>query len=310
MSDRKSGAKKPRSPGVFDGLKVIDVDTHISEPHDLWTSHAPASYCDRVPQVKQIDGTEHWVVDGDVDLGPAIPVSVIRRDGQKSDGVEFFGWKLDDVHVASHDMKARVQMMDEIGVHAQVVYPNVAGFGNQNFMKIEDEALREICATVYNDAMVEIQRDSNGRIFPMALVPWWNIDACAREVERAHELGLRGVVMCSDPDSVGLPDLADPAWDPFWDVCGELGMPVNFHIGASQTSFNMFGRASWGSMDMAERLALGSTTLFFENARVLGNLLYSGILERFPKVKVVSVESGIGWIPFVLEALDYEMHET
>ena len=87
-------------------------------------------------------------------------------------------------------------------------------------------------------------------------------------------------------------------------------MPVNFHIGASQTSFNMFGTASWNSMDMSERLALGSATLFFDNARVLGNLLYSGILERFPKVKVVSVESGIGWIPFLLETLDYEAQET
>jgi predicted TIM-barrel fold metal-dependent hydrolase len=61
---------------------------------------------------------------------------------------------------------------------------------------------------------------------------------------------------------------------------------------------------------MSERLALGSATLFFDNARVLGNLLYSGILERFPKVKVVSVESGIGWIPFLLETLDYEAQET
>ena len=144
----------------------------------------------------------------------------------------------------------------------------------------------------------------------MALVPWWHIDSCAKEIERAHALGLRGVVMCSDPDSGGLPDLGDPAWDPFWDVCGELEMPVNFHIGASQTSFNMFGTASWNSMDMSERLALGSATLFFDNARVLGNLLYSGILERFPKVKVVSVESGIGWIPFLLETLDYEAQET
>src|SRR5690606_3742048 len=137
-------------------------------------------------------------------------------------------------------------------------------------------------------------------IFPMALVPWWNIEACAAEIRRAHDLGLRGIVMCSDPDSVGLPDLGDPAWNSFWDVCGALRMPVNFHIGASQTSFNMFGRAAWQSTDFAEKLALGSTALFLENARVLGNLLYSGVLERFPEVKVVSVESGIGWLPFLL----------
>lgn len=295
---------------IFDGLHVIDADTHISEPHDLWTANAPAALRERLPQVKELDGAKHWVVDGDIDLGAATPVSVVRSDGRKSEGIEFFGWSQEDVHVASYDMKARVRLMDELGIHAQVIYPNVAGFGNQNFMQIEDEDLRLACATVYNDAMVEIQRESNERIFPMALVPWWNIDACAAEIRRAHEMGLRGIVMCSDPDAVGLPDLGDPAWDSFWDVCGELEMPVNFHIGASQTSFNMFGRAAWQSTDLPEKLALGSTALFLENARVLGNLLYSGVLERFPKVKVVSVESGIGWLPFLLESLDYEMHET
>ena len=295
---------------IFDGLHVIDADTHISEPHDLWTANAPSAIRARLPQVKEIDGAKHWVVDGDIDLGAATPVSVVRSDGQKSDGIEFFGWSQEDVHVASYDMKARVRLMDELGIGAQVIYPNVAGFGNQNFTQIEDEELRLACATVYNDAMVEIQRGSDERIFPMALVPWWHIEACAAEIRRSHEMGLRGIVMCSDPDSVGLPDLGDPAWDSFWDVCGELEMPVNFHIGASQTSFNMFGRAAWQSTDLPEKLALGSTALFLENARVLGNLLYSGVLERFPKVKVVSVESGIGWLPFLLESLDYEMHET
>ena len=107
-----------------------------------------------------------------------------------------------------------------------------------------------------------------------------------------------------------MPDLSEDAWSPFWEVCNDLEVPVNFHIAASQTSMNMWGRAAWPSMGELRRLALGSTNLFMENARVVSNLLYSGILERFPQVKIVSVESGIGWIPFLLEALDYEWEET
>ena len=144
----------------------------------------------------------------------------------------------------------------------------------------------------------------------MALMPWWNIEDSVAEVERAAELGLRGIVMCSDPDSIGMPDLGDDAWTPFWEVCNDRAVPVNFHIGASETSWNMYGRAAWPSMGTARRLALGSANLFLENGRVLGNLLYSGVLERFPRVKIVSVESGIGWIPFMLETLDYEWRET
>ena len=132
--------------GIFDGLCVMDVDTHISEPHDLWTENAPVSVRDRLPRVKEIDGAKHWIVDGDINLGAATPASVVRHDGNKSNGIEFFNWSMEEVHAASYDMEARVRLMDD--------------------------------------------------------------------------LGLRGIVMFSDPHSVGLPDLCDPAWHSFSDVCG------------------------------------------------------------------------------------------
>jgi predicted TIM-barrel fold metal-dependent hydrolase len=298
------------SPLAIEDIKIIDVDAHISEPHDLWFSRAPASLKNRLPRVVTgDDGKRIWVVE-DHELASTNPASVVRHDGKKSQGLDFFDWKLEDVHRASWDMNARLGVLDETGIHAQIIYPNLAGFGNQKFMKIEDQALRRACATIYNDAMAEIQADTNERILPMALMPWWNIDHCVAEVERAATMGLRGIVMCSDPDSIGLPDLADDAWTPFWEVCNDTELPVNFHIGASETAFNMYGRAAWPSMGDRRKLALGSAGLFFENSRVIGNMLYSGILERFPKVKIVSVESGIGWIPFMLEALDYEWEET
>ena len=298
------------SPDPLAGLELIDTDSHLTEPHDLWTRRAPASLRDRVPRVVEKDGRGHWVVEGDLVLGTASPASVVKEDGAKARGIEFFDWEIDDVHRASWDMRARLAVLDRFGIRAQVLYPNVGGFGSQNFTKVADTELRRLCATLYNDAMAEIQAESGGRILPMALVPWWRIEDCAAEVARAKSLGLRGIVMCSDPDSIGLPDLGDERWTPFWEACQDLEMPVNFHIGASETAFNMFGRAAWPSMGMRRRLALGSASLFLENARVIGNLLFSGVLERFPRVKVVSVESGIGWIPFVLEALDYEWAET
>jgi predicted TIM-barrel fold metal-dependent hydrolase len=295
---------------TIDDLAIIDVDSHITEPHDLWTRRAPAAYKDRVPRVEKVDGHNTWVVDRDVQMGHSGASSVVGKNGDKSRGIEFFNWQIDDVHVASYDMQARVEVLDGFGIHAQVIYPNVAGFGNQNFMKVEDRDLRRACATIYNDAMAEIQSDTGDRILPMALMPWWNIEDSIAEVERTAGMGMRGIVMCSDPDSIGLPDLADEAWMPFWEICSDKRVPVNFHIGASETAFNMFGRASWPSMGMRRRLALGSASLFMENSRVISNMIFSGILERFPELKVVSVESGIGWIPFMLEALDYEWSET
>ena len=291
-------------------LSIIDVDAHISEPHDLWTRRAPAALRDRLPRVVKNGDKRAWVVERDIQLSTSTPSSVIRKDGAKSRGTEFFGWEIEDVHEASYDMTARVALLDQLGLYAQILYPNVAGFGSQNFMKVEDQALRLTCARIYNDSMAEIQAQHGGRILPMALMPWWNIAQSVEEVARAKALGMKGIVMCSDPDSIGLPDLGDPAWLPFWEACDDAEMPVNFHIGASETSFNMFGRASWPSMGTRRRLALGSSALFLENSRVISNLIYSGLFERCKKLKVVSVESGIGWIPFVLESIDYEWNET
>ncbi len=294
----------------IDDLAIIDVDAHITEAHDLWTSRAPASLRDRVPRVVGKGAERAWIVDRDIQISTTNPSSVIAKDGSKSRGTEFFGWQIEDVHEASYDMRARVGLLDEFGLYAQILYPNVAGFGSQNFMKVEDSDLRLACARIYNEAMAEIQADSGGRLVPMALMPWWNIEQSVEEIERARGMGLKGIVMCSDPDSIGLPDLGDDAWKPFWDACNDSGMTVNFHIGASETSFNMFGRAAWPSMGMRRRLALGSAALFVENSRVTSNMIYSGIFDRCPDLKIVSVESGIGWIPFVLESIDYEWNET
>ena len=105
----------------------------------------------------------------------------------------------------------RLAVMDEQGIYAQIVYPNVVGFGGQRFDDVVDPTLKSLCATIYNDAMAEIQEESGGRMFPMAILPWWDIDAAVAEVARVHALGLRGINTNSDPQNQGFPDLAGPA---------------------------------------------------------------------------------------------------
>ena len=87
-------------------------------------------------------------------------------------------------------------------------------------------------------------------------------------------------------------------------------MPINFHIGASTEANDFFTKSPWSSQSDDRKLALGSTMLFMHNAQVFANIIYSGILERYPKLNFVSVESGVGWMPFMLEALDYELDEA
>ena len=295
---------------LYNNLKVIDTDSHWSEPYDLWTSRAPAKWKDRVPQMEERDGKRRWWFDGNIPIGLPIASSVIGQDGTKVTGTAFFDMDNDVVHRASFDPDARVSMLDSLGIHAQIMYPNVAGFGNQNFLKSSDEALRLISVEIYNDALAEFQADTGERVFGMALLPWWNLDAAVKEIERAHANGLRGIVTCANPEEAGLPDMGTSDWDPIWATCSELNMPVNFHIGSSKGNMDFFGRAPWPSFGEERKLAVGSANLFMGNARTVGNLIYSGIPERFPNLKFVSVESGVGWLPFFLEILVHQMTET
>src|SRR5882757_5174766 len=198
-------------PMALRDIPIIDVDTHLTEPHDLWTSRAPARFKDRVPQVKLHNGTLHWVIDGDKPIGTTNPASAIRRDGSKAVGAEFMSWKIEEVHPGSYEAKARVAFMDEAGITAQVVYPNILGFGGQKTARFDPD-LRLLVTQIYNDAMAEMQSDSNGRIMPMALLPWWDIKQAVAETHRCQQMGMRGINTNPDPHDHGLPDLSDEYW--------------------------------------------------------------------------------------------------
>ena len=196
----------PAVSPIFPGISIIDSDTHWSEPADLWTSLAPPKYKDLVPQIREHNGRRKWVVNGDIPLTGDSAVSAIAPSGEKMLGLQFLKHDLDMVHAASYDCDARLELMDRMGVSHGIVYPNVGGFGNQNFLKVEDAALRIACVEIYNDWMSDLQQRSGGRILPMALVPWWDIEACVAEVDRMHKNGAKGIVMCSNPHDSGMPE--------------------------------------------------------------------------------------------------------
>jgi predicted TIM-barrel fold metal-dependent hydrolase len=296
-------------PKAFTGIPIIDADTHHAEPYDLWTSRAPAKWKDRVPQVKDVDGKLFWFMDGDKRMGPAFPTCTIAKDGSKAYGMDLTKWGFDDVFEGAHNAKSRVAYMNQAGIGAQICYPNLLGFGNQKGMGSDPE-LRLVITKIYNDAMAEFQSDSGNRIFPMALLPWWDMKECLAEAERCRGLGFRGVNTHSEPQNNGFPVLGDKHWDPLWDWCEGNDIPLNFHIGGGFSDHEWFGEGFWPTFTSTEKLAYGSSLLFFANFKLFINIFISRWLERFPKLKLVSVESGVGWIPFMLEAVEYQMREA
>jgi len=304
-------AKAASAAELLDGIKVIDVDTHLSEPHDLWTSRAPAKLKNLVPRVVTIEGRRTWIIGEDTLLSGlgATPVSVIHKDGSKSRSLDWFDFEIEQVHPGAYALQERLKVMDEMGIHAQILFPNVLGFGGQNGWNAP-ENLRIAAIQIYNDAVAEYQSNSNNRIFPMALLPWWDVREAVKEAERAKAMGLRGVIINSDPQVQGLPDLAERHWDPMWEAFQSFELPVNFHIGASESTFAWFGSSPWPSGSAPVRFCIGSSLLFFSNAQIMANIIMSGILDRWPKLKFISVESGVNWVPGLLETLEYQIAEN
>jgi predicted TIM-barrel fold metal-dependent hydrolase len=295
-------------PAVLKDVAIVDADTHITEVYDLWTSRASPSYRDRVPQVKTVDGEMIWVIDGDKRMGPAQPACCIRKDGSKSSGFELTKMRIPDIFEGAFDVQARLAFMDSAGISAHIAYPNLLGFGNQKSMGVDPE-LRLVTTKIFNDASAEIQAASGDRIFPMALLPWWDIKESVAEAERCRKMGLRGINLNSMPEAQGYPVLGDAHWTPLWELVSDYGLPVNFHIGGGMENTDWYGSGGWPTDNLNLKMAFGSSQMPLTNFRILSNILLSRFLENFPKLKIVSVESGVTWIPFMLESLEYQMQD-
>lgn len=287
-----------------DAIPVIDVDTHFTEPPDLWTSRAPRRLREAVPRVvRDAQGRDQWVAGGR-GLGP-VGYCVVRRDGGKAGGRVTLD-RFDEIHPGASDAAARLAVMDEHGIAAQILYPNVLGFTGSFALNIEDVELRTFCVTAYNDAVADVQRQGRGRLFPQAVLPIWDLDAALRELDRCHaELGLSGIVLTDSPETWGLPTLSDPHWDPLWSAAQERRLPINFHIGGGGSIGTL-----WTGMTDAAAIAAMSVFADVGNIRCVTNLIFSGLLDRFPRLNFVSVESGVGWLPFVLELCEYQFDEN
>ncbi len=286
------------------GIKVIDVDTHVSEWPDLWTSRASAKWKGLMPRMEGEGELRQWVIGEGEFLARRNAVSAVRKDGHKALGMEFENWEIPDVMEAAWNTARRVEMMDEQGIYAQIAYPNALGFGGQRAMKVEPE-LRLESLRIYNDAMAEMQQESGNRILPMALLPWWDVDLSVAELERCARLGLKGININPNPNEHGMASLGEPYWNRLWEACIHHDQPVNFHIGASDSSTSFLNTGVWPERNANQKLAMGGVLLFIGNLTVLGNILMSDLLKNYPALKIVSVESGAGWIPYLLEALGY-----
>ena len=283
---------------LFERYRVIDIDTHITEPADVWTSRLPKKWGDQVPHVKNVNGADLWFI-ADKPVGMPGAYSAAGHTGSFPDMRKTYA----DIPPAMYDAKARLAFMDEEKIWANVLYPNVGGFGAGGFLRIENAELVLACVRAYNDWLFEWCGTDPRRLVPVMATPFWDVPAAVREIERCAGFGYHALLFCNQPQDHGQPSLRDPHWDPIWAAAQAADMSVSFHVGGGDLGGQAMNAEHIGIKANFARI---STLAFLDNGRCLADLILSGIPHRFPRLPLVSVESGVGWIPFVLEALDWQ----
>lgn len=292
---------------------IIDADAHVTEAPDLWTSRMSKKWGDLVPHVRidEQTGRECWFA-GDRNFGPIANTAGVRFDPETG-ALKHVVSRLDtavgiaDMHPSAYDANERIKVMDERGLYAQVLYPNMNFVGEEIHDVVEDPEFKLENIRAYNDWLVEWSSVAPDRLLPVALIPYFDVNESAKEVLRAKELGHRGVAMTGKPQAHGQPFLAERYWDPLWSAIEETGLPLSLHLGAGPEGGAGILKparvaAEGGLPGAGPRVA---TDLFLDNAMSFCDFLNSGVLPRFPGLKVVSVEGGMGWANFVVESLDF-----
>ncbi len=288
---------------MFEGIKIVDCDTHITEAPDLFTSRAPGKYKDKVPYVKlDADGVERWYV-GDRNFG-SMGGNVIRKDKNKLLGRLAFP-KLEQAHPGGHVIKDRLEAMDDMGIYAQIGFQNSGVTQAGSLMSLGDNDLAINIIQIYNDASAEIQAESGNRIFNMAHLPFWDKAAMEAEAKRCFDMGLKGFVLPDTPERVGVPSFLQDHWTPFLEMCEATGMPLNFHLNAAIDPNTL----TWDGFGFEQTLSVVATMFSIGNAATLGNWMVSGRLDQHPNLKIGLIESGAGWVPFAVEALEHQFDE-
>ena len=300
----KPGVELHGSSTLTNDIKIVDVDTHFSERPDLWTARLPESMKSRAPYIKRVGAMDYWHI-GEQLISPG-GACVIDKKRNKTLGRLSLP-TIDQIHPAAYDTKERLKFMDDMGIWAQICYPNSFASSSVSLLNWVDKEFAETLIQIFNDDRAHEQKVSGERLFSMALLPVWDSKAMAKEARRCIEdLNMKGFNLPDRPEQFGLPGFMSDHWAPFFEICDAKAIPINFHIATGGIDgFSI----TWEGFEFARKLAVGAMLFYIGNAATLGNFIVSGLMDKYPRMKIVSVESGIGWIPFLLEALEYQVDE-
>jgi len=278
---------------------LISADSHVNEPGDLWVERIDKAFRDRAPRV--VDNLPDRQPGSYLVLEGIAPIHLTQGLGagkKPEDLPQFFQQTTyKDARRGGWDPAERLTDMDLDGVEAEVIYTTL-GFRQFWF---QDAALQQACFRAYNDWLAEYCAYAPKRLAGLALISLYDIEAAGRELRRCRQMGLKGAMIWASPPEEQ--PYSDPLYEPFWAAAQDLNMPLSLHaitgMGPESQSRRAMGREIQ-RLDRYLRAATGAD----EVKRSLTVFIFSGVLERFPGLKLVSAENNVGWLPYVVQAWD------
>lgn len=277
---------------------IISVDDHVIEPPGVWQDRLPARFKDAGPRLLTDDDGEAWFYED-----KRIPtLGLSAAAGRTKEEFSPLPLAYSEMRPGCYDSVARLDDMNQAKVLASLCFPSFPRLCGQTFYEGRDKELGLLCVQAYNDFMIEEWCGSApGRYIPLIIVPLWDPQLAAAEIRRTAAKGAKAVSFSENPAPLGLPSLhydRGRYWDPVFEAATECGMPICTHFGSSSSLVKTSEETP-----MIATIAMNPTSLLLSTI----DWVFSGILPRFPDLKICLSEGGLGWIPWALQRSDYTM---
>jgi uncharacterized protein len=270
---------------------IISADSRFVEPPAMWAERVDKKFRDRAPHtVRGLNGREgeFFVCEN---ISP-IPVAGFFGAGVPSEALAEHTRKGMEAAPASvWDPAARLKDQDCDGVQAEVIYTSMG----MPLYGLDDVELRVACFRAYNDWAVEYCSHNPKRLIPLGLITLEDIGAGVQELQRIAKKGMKGAMIWAEPPDERPYSHTD--YDPFWSAAQDLNMSLSLHI--------LTGRKGMGVDFFKGNLALQVSTLHHEVERSITVFVLGGVLERFPKLTIVSAENDVAWMPYLMWRMDF-----
>ena len=270
---------------------VISADSHVFEPVDLWEKRIDRKFRDNGPRfVNDFQGKPGtwFVAEG---IAPRSITSIAAVGIPKEDLPKFKDVLHKDLRAGGYDPVERLKDQDIDGISAEVLYATYA----MNLYNMPNAELQEASFNAYNEWLCEMCSQAPDRLVGLSLISMYDVPRAVKELERWTKRGLRGSMIAVVPPEGT--EYSDKMYEPFWAKAEDMQVPISIHTLTSSRKANYrFDRETRGAARYPENP--------MEVMLTLGEILSSGLFDRFPRLRLVLAEADTGWLPWLLQRID------